>query len=196
LRSEFAKWRQYSLRRRKNKFNIKKILLTLGGTDKDNYTKIVLKELTKTSFYQKVMVTIVMGKNAPHLDKIKKQVASMRGKIEIKTDVAYMAKLMANSDLAIGAAGSTSWERACLGLPTMQIVIAENQKQTARALVSDEIVVPLEDIKKLTNLFNSINNDKLKILINNSSRLVDGLGAKKVAKIIHRKNDTNPNKKF
>jgi len=41
---------------------------------------------------------------------------------------------MADSDLAIGAAGSTSWERCCLGLPTLLIVLAENQRDAARFL--------------------------------------------------------------
>ena len=44
------------------------------------------------------------------------------------------AQVMADSDLAIGAAGSTSWERCCLGLPTLLVVLAENQLEGARAL--------------------------------------------------------------
>ena len=47
-----------------------------------------------------------------------------------------MAELMANSDLAIGAAGSTSWERCCLGLPTIMLVLADNQQVIASALES------------------------------------------------------------
>ena len=39
-----------------------------------------------------------------------------------------MARRMADSDLAIGAADSTSWQRCCLGLPTLMVVLADNQK--------------------------------------------------------------------
>jgi UDP-2,4-diacetamido-2,4,6-trideoxy-beta-L-altropyranose hydrolase len=45
-----------------------------------------------------------------------------------------MAQLMADSDLAIGAAGATSWERCCLGLPSAMLVIANNQSSAAKLL--------------------------------------------------------------
>jgi spore coat polysaccharide biosynthesis predicted glycosyltransferase SpsG len=45
-----------------------------------------------------------------------------------------MAQLMAESDLAIGGAGATAWERCCLGLPTAMIVLAENQAYAAKKL--------------------------------------------------------------
>ena len=45
-----------------------------------------------------------------------------------------MAQLMADNDLAIGAAGATSWERCCLGLPTIMLVLAENQRKVAQGL--------------------------------------------------------------
>jgi spore coat polysaccharide biosynthesis predicted glycosyltransferase SpsG len=45
-----------------------------------------------------------------------------------------MAQLMVDSDLCIGAAGSTSWERCCLGLPTLMVVLAANQQDAAIAL--------------------------------------------------------------
>jgi UDP-2,4-diacetamido-2,4,6-trideoxy-beta-L-altropyranose hydrolase len=45
-----------------------------------------------------------------------------------------MAELMAQSDLAIGAAGSTNWERCCLGLPCLLMVLADNQRSSALAL--------------------------------------------------------------
>jgi spore coat polysaccharide biosynthesis predicted glycosyltransferase SpsG len=45
-----------------------------------------------------------------------------------------MAQLMAESDLAIGAAGSTSWERCSQGLPSIISVVADNQNLIADAL--------------------------------------------------------------
>ena len=45
-----------------------------------------------------------------------------------------MAELMAKADLAIGAAGGTSWERCALGLPTLVAVLADNQAEAAVAL--------------------------------------------------------------
>jgi spore coat polysaccharide biosynthesis predicted glycosyltransferase SpsG len=45
-----------------------------------------------------------------------------------------MAQLMADCDLAIGAAGATSWERCCLGLPSIMLVVAKNQLEVAKGL--------------------------------------------------------------
>ena len=55
---------------------------------------------------------------------------------EVVVNVNDMAQRMADSDLAIGAAGSTSWERCCLGLPTLIAVLAENQQPGAQAMDS------------------------------------------------------------
>lgn len=53
---------------------------------------------------------------------------------DVRVDVRDMAHLMTNSDLMIGAAGSTTWESSCLGLPSIVIAVAENQQLIARAL--------------------------------------------------------------
>ena len=45
-----------------------------------------------------------------------------------------MAELMTNADLAIGAAGSTAYERAILGLPSILVTVAENQREIARLM--------------------------------------------------------------
>ena len=44
-------------------------------------------------------------------------------------NVTAMAKLMAEADLAIGAGGTTTWERCCLGLPAVLLIVADNQRE-------------------------------------------------------------------
>jgi len=53
---------------------------------------------------------------------------------DVVVNVSNMAQRMADSDLAIGAAGSTSWERCCLAMPTLMVVLADNQKEAAEHL--------------------------------------------------------------
>src|SRR5262249_33305587 len=54
--------------------------------------------------------------------------------IHVHSDLPSLAPLMARADLAIGACGSTSWERLCLGLPTLAVSLAENQRPLAEEL--------------------------------------------------------------
>ncbi|MNG25637.1 undecaprenyldiphospho-muramoylpentapeptide beta-N- acetylglucosaminyltransferase [compost metagenome] len=60
-----------------------------------------------------------------------------------------MAQLMADSDLAIGAAGATSWERCCLGLPTAMVVLAENQQKVAQGLEQAGAVLVLKNPQQI-----------------------------------------------
>ena len=130
LRAEFLEWREYSLNRRETA-QLKHVLINLGGVDKDNLTTQLLKALQKTSLPADCKITVVMGATAPWATAVEEQAALMYWPTEVKRGVSNMAELMANSDLAIGAAGSTSWERCCLGLPTIMLVLAENQRRVA-----------------------------------------------------------------
>ncbi|MEN8950188.1 GNAT family N-acetyltransferase, partial [Planktotalea arctica] len=72
----------------------------------------------------------------PALDLIQAQAAASSGRVEVIVNTSDMAGLMAKADLAIGAAGGTSWERCALGLPTLVAVLADNQAEAAVALSS------------------------------------------------------------
>ena len=182
LRPEFAKWREYSLGRR-SKPKFKQLLINMGGVDVDNVTEKVLDELKICNLPNDLKITVVMGGSAPHLASIKSKVSVLPYKAEVKVDVDNMAEIMANADIAIGAAGSTTWERCCLGLPTIQIVIADNQIDVAKNLDSIN-VIQLHDGKRqlsrgIDNILFSINKMSLA-----SSSIVDGSGASRVAKFI------------
>lgn len=133
LRPEFAEWRNYSLARRQAG-TIKHILINLGGVDKDNITSKILSNIADSDLPEDTEFTVIMGATAPHTELVKAQAKKMPWKTNVKVGVSNMAELMANSDLAIGAAGATTWERCCLGLPTIMIVIAENQRKIANEL--------------------------------------------------------------
>lgn len=93
-----------------------------------------------------------------------------------------MAELMANSDVAIGAAGATTWERCCLGVPSLIILLADNQKETIEVLVESAIALKgstdnlNKDMKKLEN----ISGDLLMSLSQNTMKVLDGQGTNKV----------------
>lgn len=133
LRPEFTELRSYSLKRRAQP-NLRKLLITMGGVDKDNVTGQVLQDLNSCQLPAGCQLTIVMGANAPWVDVVRKQAQRMQCSTRVLVGVTNMAQLMAESDLAIGAAGATSWERCCMGLPTLLLVLAENQRGIAQAL--------------------------------------------------------------
>lgn len=134
LRPEFAELRPYSLQRRQAQPALRQLLITMGGVDQPNATGQVLQALQTCALPQECRITVVMGLTAPWLQNVRELAAQMPWPTEVVVNVSDMARRMADSDLAIGAAGSTSWERCCLGLPTLMVVLAENQRPGAQAL--------------------------------------------------------------
>ncbi len=148
LRPEFSEWREYSLKRRA-KPQLKQILVSLGGVDQDNVTAQVLEALNSCELSNDVNIIVVLGITAPHLEAVKQQANSMRISTEVKVNIKNMAEVMANSDLAIGASGSTTWERCCLGLPSIQIVTAKNQEYIAQVLTDINAVYSIKQFESL-----------------------------------------------
>ena len=133
LRPEFSALRAYSLQRRVQPA-LRELLINMGGVDKDNATGQVLQAMYSCPLPADFQITIVMGETAPWVDEVRKQAQDMPMPSRVLVGVSNMAQLMADSDLAIGAAGATSWERCCLGVPTIILVLAENQCKVAQRL--------------------------------------------------------------
>ena len=130
LRSEFTELRSKSLRSR-IKPKLKNLLINMGGIDKSNHTSSVLTHLSESELSSGLNISVVMGSNSPFLDEVKSLADKLPMNIQILENVKKMAELMVSSDIAIGASGTTTWERCCMGLPTIQIVTASNQKSLA-----------------------------------------------------------------
>ena len=177
LRPEFEQWRQYSLDRRKEA-NFKSLLLNMGGTDPDNITEKVVERLRTANLPKDIVITIVMGKTAPHLQSVKSCASKLPYRSEVKVDVDNMAEVMANSDIAIGASGSTTWERCCLGVPTIQLITAYNQKFVAQQLDKVNAI-------KLSNIDDMVENLEnfqywMKEVSENAKKVTNGSGVKEV----------------
>jgi len=178
LRPEFAKWRPYSLERR-SKLEFKQLLVNMGGVDVDNVTERILDELKLCNLPNDLHITVVMGGSSPHLESVKSKATTLPYKTEVKVDVGNMAEIMANSDIAIGAAGATTWERCCLGLPTIQIVIAKNQQFSAETLARQNIVKLVKEIKETTYLLES-SSKWMKSVSSSALEICNGMGVYKV----------------
>ena len=133
LRPEFSEWREFSLERR-SKPEFKQLFINIGGVDVNNVTENILDRLELCNLSNDMSITVVMGGSAPYLESVKSKSITLPYKTEVKVDVGNMAELMANADIAIGASGATTWERCCLGLPTIQLITAYNQEFIASKL--------------------------------------------------------------
>jgi len=141
LRRRFSESRNMALARRERGKGIARLLVSLGATDPGNVTSVVLRGIAKSGLT--APVDVVMGQASPHLSDVRALAASLGINAKVHVDVSDMATLMAAADVAVGAAGSTSFERCCLGLPSLVVVVADNQKQIAAALVAAGAAVSL-----------------------------------------------------
>jgi UDP-2,4-diacetamido-2,4,6-trideoxy-beta-L-altropyranose hydrolase len=115
---------------RKN--GLRRILVYLGGTDPTNETAKILRALQSLKPVGP-QVTIVLGRNDRNTLAIRRAAAGMVN-IEILSGTNEMAQLMASADLGIGTCGGAAWERCAVGLPSLVVVNAENQRDDARML--------------------------------------------------------------
>ncbi len=181
LRDEFLHLRKKSLLKRR-KFKLNKILINMGGTDTNNYTYKILELIQNFKSLSKLKIIVAISSKCHNLTQIKK-LSSINKQILLKVDSKNIAELMYQADLAIGASGSSTWERCCLGIPSIQFILAENQKSLAQALSDINAIKLVYDLKEIPELLENAEKWAHE-LIKNSINIVDGKGASRVAKII------------
>lgn len=86
-----------------------------------------------------IQVDAVISPRSPHLATVRTQVQGLPG-VTLHEGLPSLATLLAQADLALGAGGSTSWERLCLGVGTVVITLAANQEPIARALERNDLI--------------------------------------------------------
>jgi UDP-2,4-diacetamido-2,4,6-trideoxy-beta-L-altropyranose hydrolase len=111
---------------------LRRVLVFFGGVDPDNLTGHALEALMDPALAH-LAVDVVLGLQSPHRRAVAELVAR-RPHTTLHDPLPSLAGLIARADLAIGAGGATTWERACLGLPSLVVAIADNQLPFAQAL--------------------------------------------------------------
>lgn len=170
----------------------KQLLITMGGIDAYNATADVLSSLAlmDAGRGQDLAITVVMGAQAPYIDQVRDMAHRMPNSCRVLIDVSDMASLMTAHHLGIGTAGSTSWERCCVGLPAILYTPAANQRPIARALHEAGAAIWIDsqqtsgwNFAGLTTLVEELlaNPATLRTMSNIGKALVDGCGAQRVA---------------
>jgi UDP-2,4-diacetamido-2,4,6-trideoxy-beta-L-altropyranose hydrolase len=109
---------------------IDRVLVFLSGSDANDVTSRAVRALAGLELY----IDVVVGAAYGHLETLRAEAASTPG-VTVHVNIDRMDALMATADLAIGAPGSASWERCTLGLPSLLVTLADNQRAIERALV-------------------------------------------------------------
>ncbi len=147
VRGAFAELRTASLARRAEVDIPQVLLVSLGGADPDDVTSAVLRALRAPLMFKEVHV--VLSGIARHLDAVRSEVAH-HDNVTLHIDTRDMPALMAQADLSIGAAGVTAIERCVLGLPTLMVVVADNQIETANRMAGLGAVQLLGNTAQIT----------------------------------------------
>ena len=193
LRREFVHWRS---RLHTVPETARKILVTLGGSDPDNVTLKVIEALRQLET-ARLQIRVVAGPANPHIDELGQAAAAFPGGLELLVAVPDMAPLMSWADLAVTGAGSTCWELACLGVPALSLVIAENQRSIAEQLGAAGVLVNLgwhNDVaveRIATSVDGLLYSSFRRLRMSQQGRaLVDGKGAARVAAALSHRNCT------
>jgi len=184
LRDEFRKLREQVKPRTGP---IKRILVFFGGVDADNYTGRAIEALSEIGIYG-LHVDVVIGAQHPRLAAI--EMACTANGYVCHVQTSHMAELMAAADLGIGAGGSATWERCCLGLPALAFCTADNQQRQLTdaaqegLLYAPSIVTDWAAALKRHVIALLENIPLLKLISNSAMQAVDGRGVLRVIAII------------
>ena len=185
VRPEFARLRPETLVRRKASLGHGPILVALGLTDLFGLTAKVVEALLDLTLSNPIWAVVGAGaQSLPRLNAL----ASRNAQLSVYVETLDMADLMSRADLAIGAGGSSTWERACLGLPSLTLILADNQADLARRLEREGASVALDArfpgfgpmlalaVQRLAGQAQALQVQSLRV-----SALCDGLGSGRVA---------------
>jgi len=188
LRDEFLQYRTLAKNKRAITSNIHHLLISMGGTDPDNITGQVLDWLIAIKANMQTLTVTVVANQASDFIMNIQRVSDHHNWINLVLSPPSMAKLMLEADIAIGSSGATSWERCCLGLPTLSIISAKNQQKINENLTKQQAIIPLgwsQDVSapKLESVLQQLSRDINLYLhmTNRCFKACDGLGAKNVA---------------
>ncbi len=167
------------------------LLVTMGGADPGNATLSALQALAAAD--ADFNVRVVAGAANRHVDSIQDFCHSRSGHCELLVDTAEMPAIMDWAELAIAAAGTTSWELLYMGVPTVFVAIAANQEPIGAGIERHGAGIYLGRSKTLdwsllaeTSLTLASDDDRRRSSIDAGRHLVDGDGVVRVAEKLQR----------
>lgn len=163
---------------------VRSIGIFMGGTDPDGASARALAACRAAGFAGPVEV--VSTSASPHLGALR-AACGADPVATLTLDEPDLAAFFARHDLQIGAGGGATWERCCIGAPTVVVAVADNQWAVVPGLASLGAVC-IADAATLTDALRRLINDSSarRALSECASALVDGRGAQRVALVLLR----------
>jgi len=184
VREEFVHAR-VSREARRPREDASRLLVTMGGADPTRETEKAFAALDALARQVRLDVKVAVGAANPRVEEIRRLAAAQRTHgVEVLTDVRAMGELMVWCDVALTAAGSTSLELACVGVPASVVVVADNQRGIGAALSARALmdVVDREPRVVAASIANLLANRPRRLAMEASQRrCIDGHGKDRAA---------------
>ena len=187
LRPQFSTARAGALARHLAKRPVQRLLISLGAADPAKLASRVVAAIAGLP----LEIDVVLGSASAQEQAIHELASRLGLSVRVHVDVTDMAALMSAADLAVGASGSTSWERCCLGLPSLIVVLAENQQDIAASLdragaALDLGMADTVSIQKLTAALEMLYHDEGRCfaMAERAAAICDGEGARRVMEVL------------
>lgn len=182
IRGVFAKLRHtVPTRRRFIDGNVNRILISFGASDSDDYTALATSAVLKMS---RVGVDVIVGGGYPGRGKLSSLEREYPDRLRVWQNKSDVESVFIECDLAVGGAGVQTWERCSMGLPSIFVEMADNQKNNSQALTNNRAGVMVtsnrrhftDELECALEVFLK-DGEKVKAYSKNSYDLCDGLGA-------------------
>ena len=181
LRDEFAAARDVA---RPRTGAVRRMLIAFGGGNSGDATRAAVDAVAGCggSFGR---VDVVIGAADTDRAAIERACAERGYHSHVQPEA--LAAMMAKADLAIGAAGSMTWERCCVGLPAVAAAIAGNQQPVLERAGQQRLLQPMASPVTTASVRGALRallrDDALRAeLSRNGLAAVDGRGAERVAR--------------
>tara|TARA_R110000868_G_scaffold219607_1_gene470716 strand:+ start:20597 stop:21646 length:1050 start_codon:yes stop_codon:yes gene_type:complete len=182
LRPAFAAMRPASLKRRAGQPGLSRVLVSMGLTDVGGISARLVA-LIRASL-PAVTIDVIVGPLATSLP-VLRQLAKRDSALNLLVDIDNMAERVMAADLAIGAGGGSALERCVLGIPSIVIVLADNQRPAAQAMAKAGAALTIESPDaletSLPDLLCGVSAQSLASMSAKAAKLCDGLGAERIA---------------
>jgi len=155
----------------------------MGGSDYSDETGKVLEGINKSGLHFE-RIDVVVGSSYKYLESLKEKMMKMEGStLHVQTD--KMAGLMCMADLAITSGGTVTWEKCCLGLPSITVMMADNQREISAYLASKDAQINLGSFDDVTSndyadCISQITKNDLIRMSSQSRKITDGRGVNRV----------------